>query len=74
MEVVLHGLIILNWLMRQMVNQDTTFNSFLSSILNIILRQQHLPTEILPVKAGFSKIYLIGSILDINQVVRFNIY
>ena len=37
-EVVLNRLIIFNWMMCQMVSQDTTFDSFLSSILDVILR------------------------------------
>src|SRR4051812_17384452 len=68
-EFKLHWFIIFDRLMRKIICQHTTFDGFLGSILDIIFSQDHLPPGYSSRKAGFSKTYLIGSILEINKVV-----
>ena len=73
-KLKIHRLVIIHDLMCQMIRQHTPWLLFwvvywISYLVKIIYN-----LAILPDKAGLSKIYLIGSIFDINRVVWVSIY
>src|SRR3954466_10442927 len=73
-KVKLERLIFINWLMRQVIGKNASLTASWAQYLMSYSDNSIGHREILPVKAGFSKTYLIGSILEINQVVLLIMY
>lgn len=68
-EIKPNTLIILQGLMCEIFRQHATFYSLLVMYWMSYLDNSICQWVILPVKVGFSKMYFIGSILEINKVV-----